>query len=69
MLVLIDSDTQELIAKFVDEKLARITGRFLSETTARPLTLAISEAAKIPVARYSLGQETQHIETIQFPAN
>lgn len=66
MLVLIDTNTKEIIAKFVDEELARIAGRFLSQETRRPLTLAITEAAKIPVARYRDGREVHHTATIHY---
>jgi hypothetical protein len=66
MLVLIDSDTKELIAKFVDEEIARVAGRVLSQETRRPLTLAITEAAKIPFARFRDGKEIQHTATIHY---
>ena len=66
MLILIDTDTKELIAKFVDEEIARLAGRMLSQETKRPLTLAITEAAKIPVARYRDGREVQHSATIHY---
>jgi hypothetical protein len=66
MLVLIDSDTRQLVAKFVDEQIARIAGCMLSRETRRPLTLAINEAAKIPVARFRDGVEIQHTATIHY---
>jgi hypothetical protein len=66
MLVLIDSDTRQVIAKFADEQIARIAGRVLSRETHRPLTLAINEAAKIPVARFRDGAEIQHTATIHY---
>ncbi len=66
MLVLIDSDTKQLIGKFVDEQIARIAGRMLSQETRRPLTLALTEAARIPVARYRDGKEIQHSATIHY---
>jgi hypothetical protein len=66
MLILIDTNTKQLIAKFVDEQIARIAGRVLSEETRRPLTLALTEAAKIPVARYRDGKEIQHTATIHY---
>ena len=66
MLILIDSDTRELIAKFVDEEIARVAGRALSHETRRPLTLALTEAAKIPVARFRDGKEIHHTATIHY---
>lgn len=65
MLVLLDSDTEELIAKFVDEKIARFTGAALSKEIRRPLTLAITEAAHIPIARFRDGVETYYTAPIE----
>jgi hypothetical protein len=64
MLVLFDTRTQELIAKFANEEIARVAGRFLSQETGRSLTLALTEAAKLPVSRYFAGEEVEHTATI-----
>jgi hypothetical protein len=66
MLILVDTYSKELIAKFVDERLARIAGCFLSQETRRPLTLELTEAAKIPVAKFLDGKEIQHSATIHY---
>ena len=64
MLVLFDTRTQELIAKFANEEIARVSGRFLSKETGRSLSLALTEIAKLPVSRYFAGEEVEHISTI-----
>lgn len=64
MLVLFDTRTQETIAKFAKEEIARAAGRFLSRETGRSLSLALTEAAKLPVSRYFAGEEVEHITTI-----
>ena len=65
MLVLLDSDTKELIAKFLDEKIARFTGAVLSKEIRRPLTLVITEAARIPMARFRDGMEVHYTAPIE----
>ncbi|MGE3334354.1 MAG: hypothetical protein AB7I36_11985 [Rhodospirillaceae bacterium] len=64
MLVLFDTRTQETIAKFAKEEIARAAGRFLSKETGLSLTLALTEAAKLPVSRYFAGEEVEHTPTI-----
>ncbi len=64
MLVLFDTRTQETVAKFVQEEIARAAGRFLSRETGRALTLALTEAARLPVSRYFAGEEIEHAATI-----
>lgn len=66
MLVLLDSDSHDVIAKFHDEKIARFTGRVLSRQIERPLTLAITEAARIPMARFRDGEEVHYTPSIHF---
>ncbi|MGE4061939.1 MAG: hypothetical protein AB7E79_01095 [Rhodospirillaceae bacterium] len=66
MLILLDTRTEILIAKFVDEKIARIAARTLSRALRRPLTLALNEAAKIPIARYCDGEEVHTTATIHY---
>ena len=66
MLVLLDTETKELVAKFIDEKIARIAGCALSKETRRPLTLAITEAARIPMARFRDGQEVHYTASIHY---
>lgn len=66
MLVLLDTETKELIAKFIDEKIARFAGCALSKETRRPLTLAITEAARIPMARFRDGQEVHYTASIHY---
>lgn len=66
MLVLLDTETRELVAKFIDEKIARIAGCALSKEIRRPLTLALTEAARIPMARFRDGQEVHTTASIHY---
>lgn len=68
MLVLLDTETKEVIAKFANEELARLAGRAISEETHRPITIAVSEAAvtRKPVARFVDGEEILQTASIHY---
>ncbi len=65
MLILIDTETRELLARFTSETLARLAGKAISEETHRPVTLATS-AVRSPIARFVDGEEILRTATIHY---
>lgn len=68
MLLLIDTDTRELLARFTSEALARLAGKAISEETHRPVTVTTSATAttRNPVARFVDGEEIHRTATIHY---